>query len=127
MIKKDITYLDAFKIGIFQALALIPGISRSGTTLVGSLKNNLSRETSINYSFMLYIPISIASFILGISDLLKSNNLFNLLIPYSVSFVVSIIVTYFSVKLFINITKKGKLIYFSIYCFTLGIITFFTF
>ena len=121
--KKDITYLDALKIGLFEAIALVPGISRSGMTLVGSLKSNLKRETSLNFSFMLYIPISIIAFILGISDLIKDNNISNLFIPYFISLIASAFITYYSTKLFINITKKGKLIYFSIYCFIIGIIT----
>ena len=70
--KKDITYLDALKIGLFQILALIPGISRSGATLVGAMKCDLKRKTALQFSFMLYIPISIASFILGITDLINT-------------------------------------------------------
>lgn len=118
-LKRDMTYIDAFKIGLFQALALIPGISRSGMTIVGGMKSNLTKETAFNYSFMLYIPVSIAAFIFGIKDLLNTINI-NLVIPYIVSMIISSITTYYSTKLFSNIIKKGKLIYFSIYCFLLG-------
>ena len=121
--KKDITYLDALKIGLFQVIALFPGISRSATTLTGGLSQDLNRDTALNFSFMLYIPISIASFILSISDI----NIGNLFIPYLLSMIVSSIVTYFSAKLFINIVKKGELIYFYIYCFTIGVLVFLTF
>lgn len=120
--KKDITYIDSFKIGLFQSIALIPGISRSGATIVGALSSNLNKETSVNYSFMLYIPISIASLILGVFDLLKSSNLSDLIIPYFVSLVFASFTTYFSSKLFINIIKKEKLIYFSIYCIIVGLL-----
>lgn len=122
--KEDITFIDAFKIGMFQVIALFPGISRSGATVVGAMKSNLKRETALNFSFMLYIPISIASFFLGMSDLISSNNL---LIPYIISMIISSIVTYYSAKVFINIMKKGKLIYFSLYCLVLGLITFLKF
>lgn len=125
--KKDITFIDALKIGLFQVIALLPGISRSGSTVVGAMKSNLKRETALNFSFMLYIPISIASFLLGVSDLINSNNINSLLIPYIVSMIISCIITYYCAKIFINIMKKGKLIYFSIYCFILGIITFLIF
>ncbi|MBQ9024681.1 MAG: undecaprenyl-diphosphate phosphatase [Bacilli bacterium] len=125
--KKDITYLDALKIGLFQVIALLPGISRSGATVVGAMKSNLKRESALEFSFMLYIPISIASFILGMFDLIKTPNINTLIIPYIVSMIVSSIVTYYSAKLFINIMKKGKLIYFSIYCSILGLITFIIF
>lgn len=121
--KKDMTIFDAVKIGLFQTLALLPGISRSGATVVGAMKSNLKRETALNYSFMLYIPISIGTTILGIFDLLESPNLDSLLIPYIISVIISAVVTYYSAKLFINVFKKGKLIYFSIYCFIVGLLT----
>ena len=125
--KDDITYIDALKIGLFQVIALLPGISRSGATVVGGMKSDLKRETALNYSFMLYIPISFASMVLGISDLISAGNLSELFIPYLVSMIAAGIVTYFAAKLFIDIMKKGKLIYFSIYCFIVGLITFLMF
>lgn len=125
--KEDMTYIDALKIGLFQVIALLPGISRSGATVVGGMKANLKRETALNYSFMLYIPISLASMVLGISDLINAGNLNELFIPYIVSMIAAGIVTYYAAKLFIDIMKKGKLIYFSIYCFIVGIITFILF
>lgn len=125
--KKDMTVLDALKIGLFQVVALLPGISRSGSTVVGGMKSNLTRETALNFSFMLYIPISVASMFLGVSDLINSGNLSELLIPYIVSMIAAGIVTYFAAKLFIDIMKKGKLIYFSIYCFIVGLVTFIIF
>ena len=57
----DITIKDALIVGICQAIALTPGISRSGMTLVGCLLCGMSRKTSLKYSFMLYFPVSIAS------------------------------------------------------------------
>lgn len=122
--KREITIKDALIIGFYQVIALLPGISRSGTTLVGALNQDLTKESAINYSFMLYIPVSIGSMILGISDIIKDNNLTNLLLPYSISLIISSITTYYSIKLFINITKKGKLIYFSLYCLTVGLLVF---
>lgn len=125
--KEDLKVSDAIKIGLFQCIALIPGISRSGSTVVGGMQNNLKKETAINFSFMLYIPISIATMILGIKDLISSNNLVELAFPYSIAMVASTIVTYFSAKLFIDLMKKNKLIYFSIYCFIIGILVFLIF
>ncbi len=120
--KKDITILDSIIIGFFQVIALFPGISRSGATIVGGVSRNLKRETAVNYSFMLYLPISVATMILGVKDLAETSNLNNLILPYSLGFIASMIVTYFSAKWFINIIKKGKLGYFSIYCLIAGIL-----
>lgn len=117
---KDITYLDAVKIGLFQAIALLPGISRSGSTVVGGLLSGLKKDVALNFSFMLYIPISFATLILGAKDLIKDPNISELAFPYFISMIVAAIVTYFSAKLFINIVKKKKLIYFVIYCLVVG-------
>ena len=120
--KNEITIFDSIVIGLFQAIALFPGISRSGATITGAMSRNLNRSTAVNYSFMLYLPISIATMILGVKDLLNAPNLSNLVLPYILGFIVSAIVTYFSTKWFINIMKKGKLIYFSIYCLIVGLL-----
>lgn len=120
--KTNITILDSIIIGLFQAIALFPGISRSGSTIVGAMNRNLKRDTAINYSFMLYLPISIATLIVGIKDLVNTYNISSLIIPYFFGMIASTIVTYFSAKWFINIMKKGKLIYFSIYCAIVGLL-----
>ncbi len=120
--KKDITVKDAIIIGFFQVIALFPGISRSGATVVGGMTNNLKRDSALNYSFMLYLPISVATMMLGVKDLLDASNLSSLIIPYLIGMITSAILTYFSAKWFINIMKKGKLIYFSIYCLIVGLL-----
>ena len=116
------TIIEYFIIGLFQGIALLPGISRSGSTLTGGLLRNIKKEDAVKFSFMLYLPISIASFILGIKDFTTSNNFNNLYISYILSFIFSFITTYFATKWFINIIKKKKLIYFSIYCFIVGLL-----
>lgn len=118
---KDITYKDAIIIGILQMIALLPGISRSGTVLVGCLLCGLKRETSLKYTFMLYFPVSIASMGLGVLDIIEAGNLTNLLIPYTLGLIASGIITYFSYQWLSNWVKKGSLWKFSIYCFILGI------
>ena len=120
---KDITYLDAILIGLLQAVALFPGISRSGTVLVGCLLRDFKRETALKYTFMLYFPVSIASFGLGALDLFKSSQTSALLIPYNIGFICSLIVTYFAYKWLSKIVKNGKLWKFSIYCILMGLFT----
>lgn len=119
---KTITYKDGFIIGLFQAIALLPGISRSGSTIVGGLFRNIKKEEAVKFSFMLYLPISVGSFILGINDFISTQNLNNYIISYILGFIFSTISTYFATKWFINIIKKKKLIYFSIYCLIVGIL-----
>ena len=121
--KKDMTLKDSIIIGLFQVIALFPGISRSGSTLVGGMSRNLTRETAFKYSFMLYIPISIATMILGVKDVISTGITSTLLFPYLLGMIIAGIVTYFSIKWFKKIMEKGKLIYFVYYCLFAGIIT----
>ena len=71
--KDKITFMDAFVIGICQMIAIIPGLSRSGATIVGGMYRKLKRTTAFDFSFILYIPISLATSILGIKDLLATS------------------------------------------------------
>ena len=115
-----ISFKDALKIGLFQAVALLPGISRSGATIVGGMFSNLKRETAFKFSFMLYIPISLATMLLGTKDLISSNLNLYMWIYYLAGMIASAILTFFSVKWFKNIMNKGKLIYFVYYCLIVG-------
>ncbi len=115
-----ITIIDAIKIGLFQVVALLPGISRSGATIVGGMFSGLTREAAFKFSFMLYIPISFATMILGVKDVAESSIDFNLLISYILGAIAAAIVTFFSTKWFKNIMLKGKLIYFVYYCLIVG-------
>ena len=115
----DITLKDAILIGLFQAVTIIPGISRSGTVLVACLLCNMKRETALKYTFILYFPVSVATMILGVSDLLNTQELSTMLLPYFAGMVAALIVTYFSYKWLSKIVKNGKLWKFSIYCIIL--------
>ena len=121
---KDITIKDAIIIGLFQMITLIPGISRSGTVLVVCMIRKLKRENALKYTFMLYFPVSIGAMILGIKDILLIPNLNQLITPYVLGMISATIVTYFSFEWLSNIVKKGKLIYFAIYCLFLAAFVF---
>ena len=84
------------------------------------MTRKFKRETAFNFSFILYIPISIATTILGISDLINSDLTLNMWICYLSATLVAGILTYFATKWFRDIVKHGKLIYFVIYCLIVG-------
>lgn len=113
---KDITFKDSIIIGLFQVVALIPGISRSGSTIVGGMFRNLKRETAFHFSFLLYIPITLATMVIGIKDLLEANLSFIELIGYLISAFFAFIFTYIGTKWFKKLVQDGKLIYFVYYC-----------
>ena len=120
--KKDdnkIGVKEALVVGCFQILGLFPGISRSGSTIVGGMTQGLKRDTAFKYSFMLYIPMSLAAMALEIFDL---NIETSLIFHYICSVVVSMIVTLLVTKWFRKIVNNGKLIYFSVYCFVVGLL-----
>ena len=123
--KKELSgmsWLDAITIGLFQMLALFPGISRSGSTIVGGLLRGLDRELAARYSFLLGVPAILGAGLLSLLDLLGSAN-FNSQIPALVTtFIFSAIVGYTCIHFLIQWLKKRSLIPFAIYCSALGII-----
>lgn len=119
---RDLTWHDALIIGLVQVIAVIPGISRSGSTLIAALFCNIKRSSALKYSFMLYIPISIGTTLLGIKDLITMPNMHEMILPYGLSFIASLIVSFFTLKWFMDVVKKGKFIYFSIYCLVMGLL-----
>ncbi len=123
--KKDrdkITFMDSVVVGLCQMISIIPGISRSGATIVGGMFRNIKRESAFDFSFILYIPISIATSILGVKDLFDMTISTGDMILYIIAALMALIFTYIFTKWFSKIVKEGKLIYFSIYCVILGFI-----
>lgn len=120
---KDMNFLDAFIVGLFQAVGVLPGISRSGITISGLKTRKFNNEDSANFAFLMFIPISAGSFLVEVYDLIKEPSAFDssLAVPYLIGIVVAGVVTYFALKLLLKVIKRGKLWYFSIYLLILGI------
>ena len=122
--KKDdskLSFKDAIIIGLFQVVALFPGISRSGATLIGCLFTGLDNKTALKYTFMLYFPVSVGTMLLSIADLASIDS--SLMLNYGIGMIASMIVTYFAYKWFAKLVTNGNLWKFSIYCFIVGILT----
>ena len=119
----DITYKDALIVGICQAIALVPGISRSGMTLVGCLLCGLNKKSSLKYAFMLYFPVSMATMLLGIGDIITGGITIGLLGYYLIGMVFAFIGTYYAYKWLTKTVEDGKLWHFSLYLFTVAIFT----
>lgn len=118
--ERDITIKDAFIVGLGQAVALTPGISRSGATIISVIAVGMKQDTALRFAFMLYIPVSLGGVILGFSDFLAEPNKADLAIPYLSAFIATVLMSYFAMKWFMGIMKNGKLVYFSYYCFIVG-------
>jgi len=115
----DISFGQALLIGVFQGIAVFPGVSRSGMTITAGLLTGCKPEASAKFSFMLSLPAIFGALILDIKNLnsIKSEYFLTFLI----GMIVAAVVGYFSIKLVVSITKKWKLHYFAPYCILLGI------
>ncbi len=117
--ERDISWRDGVIIGFGQALAILPGISRAGSTLVTALWCGLEKQTAVRYSFLLSIPL-----IFGISiiEIPKISPVFFQLyfIETIIAFVSSFLFAFIGIKWLIAMINQTKLSYFAIYCITLG-------
>jgi undecaprenyl-diphosphatase len=122
--REEISFKNAFLIGIAQAVAVIPGLSRSGATISTGLLLGNKKETVAKFSFlMVLIPV------LGecLLDLLKGDFSGSATLPVSsliVGFLAAFISGALACKWMINLVKKGKLIYFAAYCAIVGLLVF---
>lgn len=117
----QVSYKQAFLIGLFQSLAMVPGTSRSGATIIGGLLLGLKRKTAAEFSFLLAVPTMLAA---TAYDLLKhykefdASNTLALLVGFITAFVVALIV----IKWFLHFIKKHTFIPFGIYRIIVGIL-----
>ena len=120
----SITFLQAFIIGLFQCLALWPGMSRSGSTIIGGFFLGFSRKAAAEFSFFLSIPTIIGAGVYKLIKTLKSGIILNQeeWIALAIGTFVSFIVAYIVIAMFMNFIRKHKLSVFAYYRILLGII-----
>lgn len=124
-IKESISMRDAFIIGLAQACAVMPGLSRSGSTIATGLLLGDKKENLAQFSFLMVIPPILGEALLDIIKGLKGEDVMRDISTLSlmVGFLAAFISGCLACKWMINIVKKGKLIYFAIYCAIVGVIT----
>jgi len=111
-------------IGCMQAVALLPGISRSGTTISGGIFSGLNRETAARFAFLLSFPVILGAGLIGVIDIADHGFAEIGWAALIVGFAVSAISGYFAVKMMLRYLRTKKLYIFSIYLFALAIIIF---
>ena len=120
----DLTYKDAIKIGLFQILSLVPGTSRSGSTILGGISIGVSRAASAEFSFFMAIPVMLGASLLkvvkfiGEGIVMTSLEAWILIIGIVVSFLVSIV----AIKFLMEFVKRHSFYVFGIYRIALGVI-----
>lgn len=118
----SLTTKDAIIVGLAQAVAVTPGISRSGSTIVASMLLGMKQETALRFAFLLYIPVSIGTGLLELPAMAQDPAVRQLLVPHLLAFIASFIATYFSLRWFMNVMARGNLMYFVYYCLVVGIL-----
>ena len=122
--KEHLSPVDAFIMGIAQAVAVLPGISRSGSTIATGLLLGNKKERLAQFSFLMVIPPILGQALLSVKDFVTGEETFGGVgaVPMAVGFLAAFISGCFACKWMINIVKKGKLVYFGIYCAIIGTI-----
>ncbi len=122
--KENISMKDAFIIGLAQACAVMPGLSRSGSTIATGLLLGNKKEKLAQFSFLMVIPPILGEALLDIFKATQGEDVFGGIdtLPLVVGFLAAFISGCVACKWMINIVKKGKLIYFGIYCAIVGAI-----
>ena len=119
--RTQLTYKDSIFIGLFQALSIIPGISRSGSTIVAGLFRHLSPQSSYNFSFLIALPAILGAQALHFNQL---NQISTQSLPaYILGFLAAFISGVFSLKFLKRILQKGQLNRFAYYCLGLAVFT----
>ena len=123
--KESISMKDAFIIGLSQACAVLPGLSRSGTTIATGLLLGNNKAKLAQFSFLMVIPPILGEALLDVLKLVKGEDIAGDIPTLSlvVGFVAAFLSGCLACKWMINIVKKGKLIYFAIYCAIAGLVT----
>lgn len=123
--KEKISWKDALIIGIAQAIAVLPGVSRSGSTIATGLLLGNKKESLAQFSFLMVIPPILGEALLDVLKMVKGENVTGSIetFPLMVGFVAAFLAGCFACKWMINIVKRGKLIYFGIYCAIVGVVT----
>ncbi len=119
--KETISYRDAFIIGLSQAVAAMPGLSRSGTTIATGLLLGNKKESMAQFSFLMVLAPIMGEMLL---NLVKGEVAFSSIgfVPMAAGFLSAFVVGCLACKFMINIVKRGKLIWFAVYCALAGVV-----
>ena len=113
---EEMNWLDAVLIGLGQALAIFPGVSRSGATISTAMSRHFDRKNAGRFSFLMSIPIMLAAGILGVKDLLQVQDLMAFLPSMVSGFIAAGVVGYLSIAWLLKFLRERSLKLFSYYC-----------
>jgi len=114
---------DAIIIGLFQALSIFPGVSRSGSTITGGLLRGMDRSAAARFSFLMSIPIMSAAGVVALLDMATIPNLLTFLPVMTAGFIAAVVVGLLSIKWLMAYIRSHSFMVFAIYCFLVSIFT----
>jgi len=121
--EKTMTLMDALVIGFSQAVAVVPGLSRSGTTISVGLTRGLAGSFAVRFSLLLSIPAVFGATLHSLYSVIRSGADFSLLPVYLAGFVVSTVIGFFAIGLIRRLMSKGSFGKFAYYCWAVGALT----
>jgi undecaprenyl-diphosphatase len=119
---EKISWLDALVIGIFQILALFPGLSRSGSTIAGGMTRDLERPAAARFAFLMAVPIMLVAGLVAVIDLVQIPNLGSILPVFIPGFIAAAVVGYLSIGWLLSFLTRYSLYYFAAYCAIVGLV-----
>ena len=121
--EKDMTVWDAVFIGVAQAIATLPGLSRSGTTITAGMSRNLHRDFAVKFSFLMSLLSVLGAVLLSLVDVIKDGVEPGILPACLVGMIVAGVTGYFSIKLLQRLVSRGRFGGFAYYCGAVGVIS----
>ncbi len=118
--RKELGYLDALVMGLFQACAILPGLSRSGSTISGGLFRGIDREQAAKFSFLMSIPAILGSVVLQLKDVFAGQAASLPVVPVLVGTIAAALSSLFAIKFMLYLVKKANLAGFAVYTLLLG-------
>ena len=118
--KGKIKLPDAFLIGVAQAIAMLPGISRSGLTISAGIFRGIEREKAAEFSFLLSLPAILGASALKLNDVLNESNPSSELWVYLIGMILAFMSGCLAIKFLLKVIRKGRFEFFGYYCFLVG-------
>lgn len=117
-----LTIRRSFVIGIVQAFAILPGISRSGSTIAAGMLLGIEREEAARFSFLMAIPAIGGAFVLQVKELIAAPPTYDFIVVLIIGFFVSYASGFAAIKILMSLVRKGRFDYFAWYCFAVGLL-----
>ncbi len=120
----ELHWHDALVIGVFQAIALFPGVSRSGATITGGMLRDMDRPAAARFSFLMSVPVMLAAAVLLLVDLFQMPNLAVFSAPLLAGFIAAAVVGYIAIHWLIKFLERNPISFFSVYLVGLSLLVF---